>query len=146
MKMFRNFQVKRLIKKIDKDIVVKFGDRLECDTENNIIYISYSTDEVDSKTFMEYVKELDADCQFDDITLGILHEIGHCFTYDEEMEYDYNVSLEVLKKLYENKKIDDKIFNELYVRLDLERMATEWALEFARNNKKFVEKLARLVK
>lgn len=145
MKMFRNFQVKKLIKRIDKNIIVKFGDRLECEPTENTIYIAYTTNKIDKKTFMNYVRELDPQCPFNDITLGILHEVGHCFTHDEDLEDDYNFCVELLSKLYQENKLNDTQLNELYVRLDLETMATKWALDFARENESFVRKLEKLV-
>ena len=63
-------------------------------------------------------------------------------TYDEEMEEDYTVCVNVLSKLYENEKISETQFNEFYVRLDLEKKATEWAVDFAKNNPKITNELA----
>ena len=142
MNVIKNLKIKRIVKKIDKNIKVKFGKRLECSPEDNTIYIAYKTNEIDKKTFMDFVKELNPQCSYDDITLGILHEIGHCMTYDEEMEEDYTLCVNVLSELYRNEKINETQFNEFYVRLDLEKKATEWAVDFARNNPKITDKLA----
>lgn len=145
MKLFRNLKVKKMLKQIDNTLIIKFGKRLECEPTENTIYIAYTTDKIDRETFMEYVKELDPQCTFDDITLGILHEIGHCFTHNEDLEDDYNLCVELLSKLCQEQMITDTDLNRMYVRLDLEKMATEWALEFARNNREFVQRLAKLV-
>lgn len=145
MNIIKNLKIKRIVKKIDKNIKIKFGKRLECEPEKNKIYIAYKTNEIDKKTFMDFVKELNPQCNYDDITLGILHEIGHCMTYDEEMEEDYTICVNVLSKLYENEKINETQFNELYVRLDLEKKATEWAVDFAKNNPKITNELAMAV-
>lgn len=145
MGIIRNLKVKRIIKKIDKSIIVKFGRNLECEPTENRIFIAYKTNEVDRKTFMNYVKELDPQCPFDDITLGILHEIGHIFTHDEDLEDDYNFCVELLSKLYQEKKLTDVEINEMYVRLDLEQLATQWAVDFARENELLTMELAKAV-
>ena len=82
MKLFKKLKVKKFVKQISPDIKVKFGRALECEPTENTIYVSFKSNEIDKKTFMEYVKELDKTCQFNDLVLGILHEIGHIFTYE----------------------------------------------------------------
>ncbi len=145
MNIIKNLKVKKIIKKIDKNIKVRFGRTLECEPTKNKIFIAYETNEVDRKTFLDYVKELDPQCSFDDITLGILHEIGHIYTYDEELEDDYTFSVNLLSKLYQEHKLTDVQLNELYVRLDLEQLATQWAIDFAKSNELIVKELAKAI-
>ena len=145
MNIIRNLKVKKIIKKIDKNIKVRFGRVLECEPRKNKIFIAYETNEVDKKTFLDYVKELDPQCHFDDITLGILHEIGHIYTYDEDLEDDYASSVKLLSKLYQEHKLTDVQLNELYVRLDLEQLATQWAVNFAKDNEPIVRELAKVI-
>lgn len=145
MKLFRNFQVKKLVKEISPDIKVKFGKRLECEPTEETIYIAYKTNQIDRDTFMEYVKEINSKCHFDDITLGILHEIGHIMTHCEELEEDYNFCVNLLSEMYKSKLIDDFELNRMYVRLDLESEATKWAVDFAMNNQEFAKRLAKVI-
>ena len=137
MNIIRNLKVKKIIKKIDKNIKVRFGKVLECEPRKNKIFIAYETNEVDKKTFLDYVKELDSQCHFDDITLGILHEIGHIYTYEEQNEEEYRRDTKLLRLLFKEKKLSAKQLNEFYVRLPLEANATKWAIDFAMQNKKF---------
>lgn len=138
MKLFKRLKVKRFVKKISPDIKVKFGRALECEPTENTIYISFKSNEIDKKTFMEYVKELDNTCKFNDLVLGILHEIGHIFTYDEDDEEPYLQDTELLSRLYKEKKLSAEDLNRFYVRLDMESKATKWAIEFAQANQKIV--------
>lgn len=139
MKMFKKLKVKKFVKQISPDIKVKFGRALECEPTENTIYVAFKSNEIDKKTFMEYVKEIDKNCQFNDLTLGILHEIGHIFTYDEDDEEPYQKETELLNLLYKEKILSAEELNRFYVRLDMESKATKWAIDFAQANQNFVK-------
>lgn len=140
MKLFRKYYVKKMVKQIDKSIKVKFGKRLECAPTERTIYVAFKTDKIDKMTFMAYVKEIDKKCKFNDLMLGILHEIGHIYTYDERDEEPYNRDVELLSKLFQEKMLTDRQLNEFYLRLPMESKATHWAVEFARLNKAFCKR------
>ena len=89
MKFFKKLKVKKFVKQISPDIKVKFGRALECEPTENTIYVAFKSNEIDRKTFMEYVKELDKNCNFNDLVLGILHEICNIFIYYENDEEPY---------------------------------------------------------
>ena len=138
MKIFKRLKVRKFVKQISPDIKVKFGRALECEPTENTIYISFKSNDIDKKTFMEYVKELDENCQFNDLVLGILHEIGHIFTYDEDDEEFYQKETNLLNLLYKEKILSAEELNRYYVRLDMESKATKWAIEYAQANQNFV--------
>ena len=145
MKMFRKFYVKKFVKAINPDIKVKFGRALECEPTENTIYIAFKSNKVDKETFMEYVKELDNTCNFNDLVLGILHEIGHIFTYEEEDEEPYLRDTKLLSLLYQEQKLSAEDINRFYLRLDMESKATKWAIEFAQANQEFVSRFQKQV-
>lgn len=140
MNLIRMFYVKKMVKQIDKSIRVKFGKTLQCEPTENTIYVAFKTDKVDKKTFMDYVKELNSKCKFNDLMLGILHEIGHIYTYEEEDEEPYNRDVQLLSLLYKEQKINAEQMNYFYLRLPLESKATQWAIEFAQLNKDFCKR------
>lgn len=137
MNIIKRFYVKQMVKQIDKSIKVKFGKCLECEPTENTIYVNNKTDIIDIVTFRDYVKELNSKCKFNTLLLGILHEIGHIYTYEEQNEEDYNRDTKLLSLLFQEKKLSAKQLNEFYVRLPLEANATKWAIDFAMQNKKF---------
>ena len=137
MNIIKRFYVKQMVKQIDKSIKVKFGKCLECEPTENTIYVNNKTDIIDIVTFRDYVKELNSKCKFNTLLLGILHEIGHIYTYEEQNEEDYNRDIKLLSLLFQEKKLSAKQLNEFYVRLPLEANATKWAIDFAMQNKKF---------
>ena len=137
MNIIKRFYVKQMVKQIDKTIKVKFGKCLQCEPTENTIYVNNKTDIIDIVTFRDYVKELNSKCKFNTLLLGILHEIGHIYTYEEQNEEDYNRDTKLLSLLFQEKKLSAKQLNEFYVRLPLEANATKWAIDFAMQNKKF---------
>ena len=137
MNIIKRFYVKQMVKQIDKSIKVKFGKCLQCEPTENIIYVNNKTDIIDIVTFRDYVKELNSKCKFNTLLLGILHEIGHIYTYEEQNEEEYTRDTELLSLLFKEKKLSAKQLNEFYVRLPLEANATKWAIDFAMKNKKF---------
>ena len=137
MNIIKRFYVKQMVKQIDKTIKVKFGKCLQCEPTENTIYVNNKTDIIDIVTFRDYVKELNSKCKFNTLLLGILHEIGHIYTYEEQNEEEYTRDTELLSLLFKEKKLSAKQLNEFYVRLPLEANATKWAIDFAMQNKKF---------
>lgn len=137
MNIIKRFYVKQMVKQIDKSIKVKFGKCLQCEPTENTIYVNNKTDIIDIVTFRDYVKELNSKCKFNTLLLGILHEIGHIYTYEEQNEEEYTRGTELLSLLFKEKKLSAKQLNEFYVRLPLEANATKWAIDFAMQNKKF---------
>ena len=137
MNIIKRFYVRQMVKQIDKSIKVKFGKRLECEPTENTIYVNNKTDIIDIVTFRDYVKELNSKCKFNTLLLGILHEIGHIYTYEEQNEEEYRRDTKLLRLLFKEKKLSAKQLNEFYVRLPLEANATKWAIDFAMQNKKF---------
>ena len=144
--MFKMLRVKQFVKNIDDTIKVKRGKRLECDIENKIIYISFKSNKTDVKTFLELVKELNPKCKYNDVILGILHEIGHIYTYDEYNEEQWEKDNQLLSELYSQNLITATDFNKFYIRLPLEQNATQWAIDFSMLNQGFMNKYAKVIK
>ncbi len=138
--------VKKFVKIIDKNIKVKKGKALQCDIENKIIYVAFESDEIDIETFLELVNELNPKCKYNDIILGILHEIGHIYTYTEENEREWDKDNALLEELFKKNMISARDFNRLYVRLPLEQNATQWAIDFAMMNQKFMDEYSKIIK
>ena len=137
MNIIKRFYVKQMVKQIDKTIKVKFGKCLQCEPTENTIYVNNKTDIIDIVTFRDYVKELNSKCKFNTLLLGILHEIGHIYTYEEQNEEDYNRDTKLLSLLFQENKLTEEQVNYFYLRLPLEANATKWSIDFAMQNKKF---------
>ena len=113
-----------LINLIDNEIQVEFEEQpteygLACEPEEKVIYIGMRTTPTEEKAFFDYVNELDNEFlqkfPINHYIISILHEVGHCETHEEEQEEEYNFNTELLNTMEE-------------------QWATQWAIEFIKNN------------
>lgn len=125
---------------IEKDLN-KYG--LACEPVEQVVYIGLRNTPDEENAFVNYVNELEPDFynkfKINNLILSILHEVGHCFTHNEELEEEYNIDTELLNKMEENGYLTKRQQCDFYVRLELERLATQWAIDFCKNNLKFVK-------
>lgn len=71
---------------------------------------------------------------FDDFGFSFLHELGHFMTWNEIpvsdiIEYNY-----IAKKINEDDDMSNHERNLIYFNLPVEKIATEWAINFVKNN------------
>lgn len=98
--------------------------------------MGFRATKIENQTFIDLVNELEPNFfqnyKISLWLLSVLHEIGHIQTHDEELEEDYNFCVDFLNELRLNNEITNKEQNEYYVRLDLEKMATQWAIDYVK--------------
>lgn len=140
MKIIKYLKAKKMIKEIDNTIKVRYSKVLECEPDNAKVYVGFQNTELENRTFRDYVNELQPNCPYNDMLLGILHEIGHIFTIDQEDETEYLRDTELLNELHAHNLIDNEQKQYFYLRLPLESHATLWALDFAKLNPNFCNK------
>jgi len=139
MNIIKYLRAKKMIKKIDKKIKVKYAKRLECEPDNAKVYIGFKNNKMENDTFRDYVNELTSNCKYNDLLLGILHEIGHIYTIEQVSESEYLQDIDLLYGLREKNLISAEQMNYFYLRLPLESVATKWAIEFTKLNPMFCE-------
>lgn len=141
MKNKKLIEAKKLIKSIDNDIQIiverhKYTRGLTCEPTEKRIYLGFRATKIENQTFINLVNELEPNFfqkyKVSLWLLSVLHEIGHIQTHDEELEEDYNFCVDFLNELKLNNEITEKEQNEYYVRLDLEQMATQWAIDYVK--------------
>ena len=72
----------------------------------------------------------------------IEHEIGHCFTYNEDRNLQRDSIESMLVFMYEQEAITEKEMNFAYFSIECERLATMWGVEYFKNNSKKCLELA----
>ena len=107
------------------------------DNEREVINVDLT--DFNDMGFMRHLNEVHK-CEFAyeySLTLwSILHEIGHYYTLDdvEEDDEDDRIALMLTtSKIANNKKIQDRYFN-----MPSEWTATEWAIQFIKNNRQYL--------
>lgn len=140
MNIFKKIAIKKLVKSINPDIKIKFQKQeMECDIDEEIVWIG-ATDKLTDKLFMNYIKELNPNCNASCLLLSILHEVGHIETYDEEEMEQRDFYYGILQLNAKNTDMPIEELCDAYFRLPAETEATQWAIDFITNNPGIIEK------
>lgn len=132
---------------IDDFIDVDFNTSEFCvDIENECVFIPLNPREEESKMFMDFIGEEYGEYDMDADVLGILHEIGHIFTYDESLARAREIKVLKLRLDFDAAVADLKAYNFAYFRIPAEINATDWAVDYYNMNREKCEKLAAALK
>ncbi len=105
---------------------------INCHDEDEIFEIGYNIDELFYKGQTQFRRHFEAICPmargFADITISLLHELGHFSTEQEVKDYDRQIELEFLRKY-----IPKELINYAYFMLPDEMAATMWAVKWLEN-------------
>lgn len=144
--MFIN-EIIKMIQEIDNTIEIEVEkDLLEyglaCEPMESKIYIGLRNTPEEEKVFTDFVNELEPNFfdkyKINGFILSVLHEIGHIMTHEEELENEYNTEINLLCNLEEQGLITEEQQAYFYVRLTLEKWATQWAINFVKENIPFI--------
>lgn len=115
-----------------------FSSDFSYDPEDERVYFSIAFSERADKLFKEYVlKKFNFEIK-NIFIMSLLHEVGHFFTLNTfskmEIENDH-LAKEVIEEMLDADDSDDEIYS-LYFDLKIERVATAWAVDYYKSNKK----------
>lgn len=147
MNIIKRIGVRNFIRAIDKNINVQFQKYdMECDIYEETVYIGKTYNPITDVLFMEYVKELDPECNTPVFLLSILHEIGHIMTFDADLEDEKDILYATLKMgLAENKEQEEE-YVKMYFRIPFETEATLWGIDYAKRHPELIKKYLWLCK
>ena len=132
---------------IDDFIDVDFNTSEFCvDIENECVFIPLNPREEESKMFMDFIEEEYGEYDMDADVLGILHEIGHIFTYDESLARAREVKVLRLRLDFDAAASNLKEYNFAYFRIPAEIHATDWAVDYYNMNHEKCDALAAVLK
>lgn len=138
-------EIKKFIADLDEELTIVFSDECSYEESTETIYYSDKIDEYYDLGFMRHVIHVHnfLDAQLYGIKLlSLLHEIGHHFTlyYCE----DDSMSRFICQNLSDTEILDPK-YQDIYYNIEAEWEATEWAIQFIRENKELCKRLTRLL-
>lgn len=150
--------VKRMNKRMQKAFKKATGIKITMKLNSDFYYYP-ATEEISytpimscrsNKLFSDFIKdyfnlELKSDVEI--FCLSALHEIGHHLTYDTIDNEDYNYSKdeeESIAQALKNNPDDDVTYSR-YFSLPLEIIATEWAVDFIKQNPLSFDKLVKQI-
>jgi hypothetical protein len=128
--------IRRFVKSINPNIRVKFRrNSNECDIANKIVYLDLRQ----TRTFeyQHHLKRIAKVYNFRQ-TIGttlwvVLHEVGHIMTAHKVKDLDLAVKRQARKvDTWQSHAIPQKHLSKAYAMLELERLANEWAFNYAK--------------
>ena len=130
---------------IDENIEVAKSDRFECDTDEEIIYLSNKRYTKLDAYFDKWYQKQDFYIPIQYTLICILHEIGHIMTKDDDLlEQGYKLN-EMYNFMYEMESITEEELNFAYFDIPSELLATKWGVQFFKDNTQKCLELAEMV-
>ena len=129
-------------KNIDEYIEVSSDcECFECDLEEEIIYIPIEANKEDTDMFMRFIEQEYKEYELNPTVIGILHEVGHIMMYDEDLDKAREIAVLRMRLNFNNSDISLEEYNFNYFKLPAELNATNWAIDFYRNNREKCNRL-----
>ena len=141
--------IEDFIHSINNNVKIEISEnkRFECDIPNNTIYLGVKNiDKQEQKMFNKWLKLQPEYIQINKKLISILHEVGHFQTFNQILWEERNEQEEVLTRLYDLDLLTYEELNFAYWDMPNERLATMWAIDFYKNNKKYCNNLIKLLK
>ena len=130
---------------IDENIQVAKSDRFECDTDEEIIYLSNKRWTKLDAFFDKWYREQEFYTPMPYTMICILHEIGHIMTKDDDLlEQGYTLN-QIYQFMYDYGAINEEELNLAYFDIPSEKLATQWGVGYYNDHKQECDKLAEMV-
>lgn len=137
--------VRRLVKSINPNIRVKFRrNSNNCDIANKVVY--FDLRQARSLEYEHHLKRISKVYNFRQ-TIGttlwvVLHEVGHIMTAHKVKDLDTAIQHQTTKiAFWQEAEVPQKHLSKAYAMLELERLANEWAFNYAKHNHKAMQVL-----
>ncbi len=128
--------ITQFVHKIDSSIQIDFDDDFCADVVNKIIYVESKEHIEEDRLIQEFVQEK-FNVLMDPFLIGILHEVGHIMTYDEQKNNERSILYALLVINYNEKEY--KEYSKMYFSIPAEFEATKWAVNYYINHKKLCD-------
>lgn len=120
--------VTQFINSIVPEVDVIFEDNEFCvNVEERIINIGVDPDPEGDRLIQEFVFN-EFGVAMDSFLIGVLHEIGHIMTYDEQTFNEGTAMYYLLEMNYDAMRHDE--YSIMYFNIPSEYKATEWAVKY----------------
>ena len=133
---------------INKDLIVCFDDTYYYDFVNE--RVCFAPDALTDNGFMRHLREYHTSAEGLDLpilTWSILHEIGHFYTWDEKFEDEDELLEKYCYTHFPCETFEQCVeMQNAYFDMESEWEATEWAIEFAKENLPLVEAFTKYFK
>lgn len=137
MKYIRDF-----IKNINSDYRVKYGNVFEVDIPEEKIFITLNKHKEEDEMVQKFL-EKEYGKRYNSFIIGLLHEVGHIETFEEDLDEERDLVYGLLKIDFNNGSSDIEKFNNMYFRISAEYNATAWAVNYYETHLQECQELAK---
>jgi len=128
--------ITHFIHKIDSSIQIDFDSDFCADVVNKIVYIESKEHLEEDRLIQNFVQD-NFNVLMDPFLIGILHEVGHIMTYDEQKNGERAVLYALLAITYDKSKYEE--YSNAYFSIPAEFEATKWAVNYYVNHQKLCD-------
>ena len=137
MKYIRDF-----IKNINPDYRVRYGNVFEVDIPEEKIFITLNKHKEEDEMVQKFL-EKEYGKRYNSFIIGLLHEVGHIETFEEDLDEERDFVYSLLKIDFNNGRSDIEKFNNMYFRIHAEYNATDWDVNYYETHLQECQELAR---
>lgn len=137
MKYIRDF-----IKNINPDYRVKYGNVFEVDIPEEKIFITLNKHKEEDEMVQKFL-EKEYRKRYNSFIMGLLHEVGHIETFEEDLDEERDLVYGLLKIDFNSGNSDIEKFNNMYFRIPAEYNATAWAVNYYETHLQECQELAK---
>ena len=137
MKHIRDF-----IKNINPDYRVRYGNVFEVDIPEEKIFITLNKHKEEDEMVQKFL-EKEYGKRYNSFIIGLLHEVGHIETFEEDLDEERDFVYSLLKIDFNNGSSDIEKFNNMYFRIPAEDNATACAVNYYETHLQEGQELAR---
>ena len=121
--------IRKFIKNINSEYRVKYGNVFEVDIPEEKIFITLNKHQEEDEMVQKFL-EKEYGKRYNSFIIGLLHEVGHIETFDEELDEERDLAYGLLKIDFNDGNSDVEKFNDMYFRIPAEYNATAWAVKY----------------
>ena len=131
--------VKKFVQSIDPEIKVHMsGDEFYCIISEKLINVPFVSDSEGDRLFYDFVVDRFGE-SINPYIMGILHEIFHIITYDENLDRDRDILYYMLQLDFKEERYEE--FTRMYFSIPSEFAATEGAVNYYLSHKEQCDNL-----
>lgn len=129
--------VREFVRQIDPDLNVQFAeDEFYVYIHEQLINVSFNGNPMGNRLYKEFVEE-HFGVSVDPFITGLLHEIGHIFTYDPELDRNRAIEYFLLQCSFNEEDVE--AYTKMYFAIPAEYNATKWGVEYYLTCKDFCD-------
>lgn len=130
------FIINKFINQIDSTIIVGSCDQFCTNINTRTIYIGIQEHPKEDELIQNFIQERFG-IIIDPFLIGVLHEVGHLMTYEEELNEQRIIMYALLAYTYDETQYEQ--YSKAYFEIPAELAATTWAVEYYKNNTEHCE-------